>query len=46
MGADPDGQEGAGGGIEPAECGRVFGLVLLRTMQQKSEHMPSRAETR
>lgn len=26
MGADPAGQEGAGGEFEPAELGRVFGL--------------------
>jgi hypothetical protein len=26
MGADPDGQEGAGSELKPAELGRVFGL--------------------
>jgi hypothetical protein len=27
MGTDPAGQEGAGGELEPAEFGRVFGLT-------------------
>ena len=29
MDADPDGKEGAGGGLEPAECRGIFGLIRL-----------------
>lgn len=35
MGADAAGQEGAGGELEPAELGRVFGLNELNIARRQ-----------
>jgi hypothetical protein len=47
MGADLAGQEGAGGELEPAECGRVFGLRSRKIRACLRSRIPQNAiETR